>query len=164
VDGLLKSFDIFKRQTSSKFKLLIVGEKFFLNNNLEKTYQQMTYKDDVVFIGRKEPDELAGILGAAWALAFEPHFEGFGIPLLEAMNCDIPSVASNVTSIPEVAGNTAIYADPSNTISIANALSLMANDTALRNQLIANCRSQRQNFSWDKTAEKLWQAIVKTSK
>lgn len=162
VDGLLKSFDLFKRQTSSKLKLLIVGEKFFLNRDLERTFQQMTHKNDVIFTGRKEPDELAGILGAAWALAFVPHFEGFGIPLLEAMNCDVPSVASNVTSLPEVAGDTAVYCNPSDINSIANALSLMAYDENIRNQLISNCRTQRQKFSWDKTAEKLWQSIEKS--
>lgn len=162
VDGLLKSFDLFKRQTSSKLKLLIVGEKFFLNRDLERTFQQMTYKNDVIFTGRKEPDELAGILGAAWALAFVPHFEGFGIPLLEAMNCDVPSVASNVTSLPEVAGDTAVYCNPSDINSIAKALSLMAYDENIRNQLISNCRTQRQKFSWDKTAEKLWLSIEKS--
>lgn len=161
VDGLLEGFDRFKRQTSSKFKLLIVGDRFFMNKKLDHTYQSMEFKKDVVFTGRKEPHDLSKLLGAAWALAFVPHFEGFGIPLLEAMNCDVPSVASNVTSIPEVAGDTAIYADPSNVDSIASSLTRMVQDTKGRGQLIDNCRKQREKFSWDYSALKLWETVMK---
>ena len=162
VDGLLKGFDRFKTLTSSTFKLVIVGEKFFLNSHLEKTYREMKFMDDVFFTGRKEPEELSQIVGAAWALAFVPHFEGFGIPLLEAMQCNVPSVASNVTSIPEVAGSTAIYTDPSDVDSIAHSLSTMAFDLELREKLIQNCPLQRSKFSWDKTADKLWGLIEST--
>lgn len=159
VDGLLKGFDIFKKETASSFKLIIVGDKFFLNDKLEKAFRGMTYKNDVIFTGRKEPEELAQIVGAAWALAFVPHFEGFGIPLLEAMHCDVPSVASDVTSIPEVAGNTAIYANPSSVHSIASGLTQMALNVQLREELIFNCRVQRLKFSWDYTSQKLWDIL-----
>lgn len=159
VDGLLKGFDKFKTDTTSPFKLVIVGEKFFLNSQLEKTYQQMKFRDDVVFTGRKEPEELSQIVGAAWALAFVPHFEGFGIPLLEAMQCNVPSVASKVTSIPEVAGSTAVYADPSDVNSIASGLAAMALDLELRDKLIQNCPVQRSKFSWDTTADRLWRLV-----
>lgn len=164
VDGLLKAFDLFKKQTSLLFKLVIVGEKYFMNRSLENTYKNMLYRQDVIFTGRKEPEELSKILGAAWALTFVPHYEGFGIPLLEAMHCDVPSVASNVTSIPEVAGDTAIYADPSDIHSVTKALIRMATDTGLRDQLILNCRQQRKKFSWDATAGKVWEIIESTVK
>lgn len=159
VDGLLLGFDLFKKQTLSDFKLVIVGEKFFKNRKLEAIYSAMHFREDVVFTGRKEPEELSRMVGAAWALTFVPFFEGFGIPLLEAMNCDVPSVASEVTSIPEVAGDSAVYADPSSVQSIANGLTKMALDRELRNRLVANCRSQRLKFSWDSTAQKLWEAV-----
>ena len=161
VEGLLKGFDRFKRQTSSNFKLLVVGEKLFMNSALGATYQGLTSKSDILFTGRKEPDELSKLLASAWSLAFVPYFEGFGIPLLEAMQCDIPSVASDITSLPEVAGNTAVYVDPNSIDSIAGGLSAMAFNVELRNSLIANCRAQRQKFSWDKTAEKLWETVMK---
>ncbi len=161
VEGLLKGFDQFKKQTSSNFKLLVVGEKLFMNSALGATYQGLTSKSDILFTGRKEPDELSKLLASAWSLAFVPYFEGFGIPLLEAMQCDIPSVASDITSLPEVAGNTAVYVDPNSIDSIAGGLSAMAFNVELRNSLIANCRAQRQKFSWDKTAEKLWETVMK---
>lgn len=161
VDGLLKGFDLFKKQTSSKLKLIIVGDRFFMNKNLDMAYTSMEFKNDVVFTGRKEPHDLSQLLGAAWALAFVPHFEGFGIPLLEAMYCDVPSVASKVTSLPEVAGDTAFYADPSNVFSIASALTKMAYDTKGRELLISNCKQQREKFSWDFSSAKLWDTIMK---
>jgi glycosyltransferase involved in cell wall biosynthesis len=161
VEGLLKGFDHFKKQTSSNFKLLIVGEKLFMNSSLEATYQGLTSKYDIIFTGRKEPDELSKLLASAWALVFVPYFEGFGIPLLEAMQCNIPSVASNITSLPEVAGNTAVYVNPNSIDSVADGLSAMAFDLKLRNSLIANCSEQRQKFSWDKTAEKLWGTVLR---
>jgi glycosyltransferase involved in cell wall biosynthesis len=162
IDGLLKGFDRFKKEAPSTFKLVIVGEKFFLNSALEKAFRQMEFKEDVVFTGRKEPEELSQIVGAAWAQAFVPHFEGFGIPLLEAMHCNVPSVASNVTSIPEVAGDTAIYADPADVNSIAEGLSKMAFHSELREKLILNCAVQRSKFSWDITAAKLWEVIERS--
>jgi len=162
IDGLLKGFDLYKKRNASHFKLLIVGEKFFLNKQLESAFQAMDYKNDVVFTGRKEPEELWHLLAAAWALTFVPHFEGFGIPLLEAMYCNVPSVASGVTSIPEVAGNTAIYVNPDDANSISLGMEQMASDSELRGQLIANCKVQRQMFSWDKTSGKLWDTIAQS--
>jgi glycosyltransferase involved in cell wall biosynthesis len=159
IDGLLKGFSHFKKVTASAFKLVIVGEKFFLNSELERVFEQMEFKGDVIFTGRKEPEELSQIVGAAWALVLVSHFEGFGIPLLEAMYCNVPSVASNVTSIPEVSGDTAIYVDPSDINSIAVGLSQMATNDHLREKLILNCAIQRQKFSWDTSAGKLWNSI-----
>lgn len=159
VDGLLRGFDLFKIQTGSSFKLMIIGERFFMNKGLENTYGQMVHRKDVIFAGRKEPNELSQLVAAAWALAFVPHFEGFGIPLLEAMECDVPSIASRVTSLPEVAGNTSIYVDPVDTLSISEGLTRMATDVQLRQQLVAHCKEQRLKFSWDITANKLFRCL-----
>lgn len=161
IEGLLKGFDLFKKQISSNFKLLIVGEKMFMNAGLDREYQQMSCKEDIIFTGRKEPEELSALIAAAWALAFVPFFEGFGIPLLEAMNCDVPAVASDVTSLPEIAGETAIYVQPGSVQSIADGLGKMAQQVELREQLKIRCREQRLKFSWDITAAKLWQTIDK---
>lgn len=162
IDGLVRGFDLFRKKTGLDFKLLIVGDKFFKNSDLETDLRALKFRSDIIFTGRKEPEELSLILASAWALAFVPHFEGFGIPLLEAMHCNVPSVASNTTSLPEVAGNTAIYINPADDISIAEGLTKMATDLNLREELIINCSKQRQKFSWDNTAQKLWECIQKT--
>ena len=89
------------------------------------------------------------------------HLEGFGIPLIEAMNCDIPVICSNLTAMPEVAGNAGILVNPDSLDSISNAFKQMAVDDAKHRLLIENARVQRQKFSWDQSAKNLWAGIEK---
>src|SRR5665213_3900259 len=82
-------------------------------------YQKMKYKSDVIFTGRLEVDELCKVVGAAFAMAYASYFEGFGIPIVEAIQCEIPVITSNVTSMPEVAGDAALLVDPFSVDSIS---------------------------------------------
>ena len=100
--------------------------------------------------------------GAAQALIFPSLFEGFGIPVLEAILCEVPVAASNSTSMPEVAGNAAIYFEPTSDESIAEAMERIWMDTQLRQRLISNARVQRQKFSWEQAASRLYDIIAKT--
>lgn len=159
---MLQAFDEFKKAEASKMKLVIVGEKLFMTNEIETVYSSMQFKSDVVFTGRLRVSELKDVMASAFALAFVPYFEGFGIPIVEAMYCDVPVITSNVTSMPEVAGNAALLVDPFSADSIKEAMMKIYKDEILRNQLIANGRKQRENFSWDKTADKLWNCMEKT--
>jgi glycosyltransferase involved in cell wall biosynthesis len=109
------------------------------------------------------PEILRQAVGASAGLGFVPLFEGFGIPLLEAMRCEIPIIASNVTSLPEVAGKAAIYADPEDTGKISEAMLQLATDDKLRGRLIIEGRKQVAGFSWDKTALKFWESVCKLS-
>ena len=122
----------------------------------------MRFADDVLFTGRLAPEKLSDVMGAALALVFVPFFEGFGIPVLEAMYCDVPVVASNTTSIPEVGGEAVLYTNPYSINSIASAMKQIASDHNLRFLLVENSRKQREKFSWDITAEKLWESMMKT--
>lgn len=162
VARLLQAFDAFKPSASASMKLVIVGEKMFMTSDIEDVYNKMKFKTDVIFTGRLGVDNLKKIMAEAFALVFVPYYEGFGIPILEAMYCDVPVITSNVTSMPEVAGDAALLVDPLSVDSIKNAMLKIFNDETLRNQLIANGRIQREKFSWDKTAEKLWACIEKT--
>jgi glycosyltransferase involved in cell wall biosynthesis len=162
VANLLFAFDIFKSTTGSNIKLIIVGEKMFKTKNIRETYNSISSKDDVIFTGRMSPEQLKNLYGSALALTYVPYFEGFGIPIIEAMNCDTAVITSNVTSMPEVANDAAIYADPFSVQSIADAMIQISSDLNLRNQLIEKGKIQRQKFSWDITANKFWESIEKT--
>jgi len=161
VARLLKAFDEFKKAEPSKMKLVIAGEKMWKTSDIENVYSAMKFKSDVIFAGRLGTNELKDVMASAFALVFVPYFEGFGIPIVEAMYCDVPVITSNVTSMPEVAGNAGLLVDPFSVDSIKNGMMKMYKDETLRNQLIENGRKQRENFSWDKTAEKLWNCIEK---
>ncbi|HAF29828.1 MAG TPA: glycosyltransferase family 1 protein [Bacteroidales bacterium] len=161
VANLLLAFDLFKSKTTNKIKLVIVGEKMFKTKNIHTVYSNMSFKKDVIFTGRMNPKELKNLYGSALALTFVPYFEGFGIPIIEAMNCDTAVITSNVTSMPEVAGDAALFADPFSVQSIADAMIKIYSDSNLRNEFIEKGRLQKQKFSWDKTANKLWESIEK---
>lgn len=158
---MLLAFENFREKINVPFKMIIVGEKMFMTSDIEQVYSSMQYSNDVLFVGRKSPLELKFLLGSATALSFVPLFEGFGIPVVEAMYCDVPVIASNVTSLPEIAGEAAIYADPCNVDSIADAMLKIVENISLRQKIIEAARSQKLKYSWDKTAASLWSGITK---
>ena len=158
---LLQAFEMFKNKTGSPVKMLIVGAKMFKTGDIEQTYNTMQYKSDVIFTGRLPEGKIEMAVGAALAMTYVSYFEGFGIPLVEAMNADVPVITSNKTSLPEVAGSAAIIVDPFSVNEIAEAMFRIYSDEILRNKLIAEGRIQRQKFDWNYTATALWQSIEK---
>ena len=161
IDGLLKAFDLYKSQTGSDFKLVIAGAVMFSSGRIRAVWESMAHRSDVVFTGRLETGELHQVLGAALALTFVPYFEGFGIPVLEGMSVGIPVICSNVTSLPEVGGDAVLYADPFQPLAIAAAMQRVADDENLRNELIRKGYDQLAQFSWERTADLLWDCIHK---
>jgi len=161
IASLIRAFDLFKKKSGAKTKLVIVGEAMFLTADIKQALAEIGPSADVVFTGRLETNDLHRVLGAALALAFVPLFEGFGIPILEAMYADIPVLCADTTSMPEVGGDAVVYADPFSIESIARGMQTLHADPDLRNELVRRGRSQRAKFSWDMTAQKLWNAIEK---
>jgi len=159
ITRLFQAFEKFKFETSSDFKLVIVGTKMFLTKDIEDAYANSEFKNDIIFTGRLSPKDLHNVLASAYAMTFVPLFEGFGIPLIEAMNCDVPLISSDTTSLPEVAGKAALFVNPFEVDEIKDAMIKITSDNDLRNDLIEKGRSRKGLFSWDKTAEKLWNII-----
>jgi len=161
IENTLKAFDLFCSKNNKNFKLIIVGRKFFKTKYIKTVFNKMKYKNNVKFLGRLEPEEIRHLISASIALLLVSKFEGFGIPVIEAMNCDIPSIVSNVSSLPEVAENAAIYADPYSVKSISDAMLQMTNDKKLRKKLIENSKIIRNKYGWNKSAEEFWKVIEK---
>jgi glycosyltransferase involved in cell wall biosynthesis len=158
---LLSAFDEFCSKSVSDAHLLIAGVPMFRSSFFQINHDSMRYKDRVAIVGRLNRDELAKLVGASMSLVLPSTFEGFGIPIIEAMSCDVPVITSNITAMPEVAGDAAIYIDPYSVESITEALVKMATEPQTRKDLIMKGRQRREIFSWDKTAEFLWQSIEK---
>jgi len=153
IGRLLQAFDLFCESADCNTKLLIVGEKMWSDSNLESIYKSMKNKEKVVFTGRLAQEDLVKVMASALALTYVSLFEGFGIPLIEAMHCGVPVITSNVSSMPEVSGDAALLVDPNSVESIKKAMLQMATDGELRANLINKGNFQSQIFSWDKTAE-----------
>lgn len=159
VINLFKAFNQFKQTDKQAIKLVVVGERFYWNKETNSTFENLQYKEDIIFTGRLNQEELNRVMGSALALTYPSLFEGFGIPIVEAMNCGIPIITSNTTSMPEVADKAALIVDPNSVDEIAKAMDLMAKDKNLRKKLIDAGNIRKNIFSWDKTAEKLWSTI-----
>ena len=124
-------------------------------------YDRMKYRDEVVFTGRISVEELRKVLGSALALTFVPFFEGFGIPVVEAMAAGVPVICSHTTSLPEVGGDAVLYTDPYQPSQIAWAMQKISSNKTLRKSLIEKGFRQKDKFSWDQSAELLWESIEK---
>lgn len=159
--NLMRAFDAFKKMTNCDMKLLLVGNSMWSNKDIQSLYHTLIYRHDIHFLGHVKTPELAKVMASANALTFVPYFEGFGIPLVEAMNCEVPIITSNTTSLPEVAGKAALFVDPDSPEAIANAMVQIYKDPVLREKLIEESRIQRKKFSWDKTAKLLWASFEK---
>lgn len=153
---MLPAFDLFKEKDDRNVKMLIVGEKKWWTPEIESAYENMKHKEDVIFAGRLDETELHKTIASALAMSYVSYFEGFGIPIVESFSCDVPVITSNVTSMPEVAGDAALLVDPFSIPSIADAFTRMAADEKLRASLIEKGRERRKMFSWQQTSERLW--------
>lgn len=159
--NLFRAFDRFCEKTSLEIHLLIVGEKMYWTKEIQQAYDHMTHKHKVVFSGRLGMDQLVDVMGSAIALTYVSFLEGFGIPIVEAFRAGIPVITSNVTSMPEVAGDAALFANPYEIESIAGAMQKLVGDQKLREELVEKGFQRVKMFSWDHSADKIWNILEK---
>lgn len=157
--NLFKAYDLFRLDHPGNVKLLIVGARKWWTKEIRNAFREMTFANDVVFSGRLNSDELVNVLGASLALTYVSYFEGFGIPIVEAFRCGVPVITSNVTSMPEVAGDAALLVNPFRPLSIAGAMKRVAEDESLRQDLIRKGLIRKDEFTWQRTADLLWESI-----
>jgi len=159
---LLEAFEKFKRETGMQTKLVFAGPRLFKTKALFRTWQRTSHKNDVLFLGIVSEERLRRIYGAAHALMFVSYFEGFGMPALEAMGCDVPVLSGDRTSLPEICGDAALFVDPFSVDAIAGGMKSICLDETLRNNLIEKGKTRKVFFNWDKTADLLWQAVERS--
>lgn len=160
IKRLFDAFEEFKQETKSNTKLVIVGRKAWSVKAIEDTYNTMHFKDEVIFTGRLNPEMLRDVIASSKALTYIPYFEGFGIPIIEAQKCETAVITSNITSMPEAAGDGAVLVDPYDVNSIKNALIKIDSDEAFRQTIIEKGKHHVLRFSWRNTAEKVWEGLM----
>lgn len=162
IKRLLKAFDAAKTKSPGNYKLLLVGKKYWWNDEIRETFEQMTHRDEVVFTGHLPTSDLQTAFSGAIALTFVPYFEGFGIPILEAFATDCPVITSGCTAMPEIAGDAALLTDPFFEKAITESMLVLLTQPEKRLELIKKGRERLRDFSWDKSAELLWKTIERT--
>ncbi len=159
LERLLKAFDAFKSETHSNIQFVIVGHPMFKTRSIERTFRAMRYQKEVIFTGRVSDAELKQLTASALAMLYVSVFEGFGIPILEAMSCETPVLCANTDAQAEIAGEAALQVDPLSVDAIKEGMKEIAFNQTLRLQLIESGNIRKLDFSWDKTAEKLWNIV-----
>lgn len=137
--------------------LVIAGSDFKteqdpIKKKIDKFIEKNNVGDKIISLGYVEDDILACLYNRAKMLIFPSFYEGFGLPIVEAMSCGCPVIASNRTSIPEIAGDAAILSDPEKIDEITNAALKILENTSLSNYLKHRGLKRSSNFSWEKTA------------
>lgn len=158
--NLLKAFVKFKRHQKSPLKMVIVGRMAWQFEEIVQAKNHMPFKEDVIWTGYLEVEELAKLTAAAYAMVYPSLFEGFGIPILEAMTCNVPVIVSETSSMPEVAGEAGLLVDPNSVDDIAHKMSMIYKDEVMRDKMIEAAKKQKELFSWDRSAEQLWESIM----
>lgn len=161
--SLLKAFSIFKRRLKSSMKLVLAGRLAWKNDEFLKLLNTYKYKNDVVLTGYLQEDELANLMAAAYAFVYPSLFEGFGVPVIEAMKCGVPVLTSKASSMQEIGEEAALYFDPQNIGDIADKLMLVYKDERGRKELIEKGFIVSQKYSWQKTADGVWDSLMKTA-
>lgn len=153
---LIQSVSQLRRQ-GHDLHLVIAGGRGWLEDPIYAAINSEKMQDYVHLIGFAEETDLPALYTAAECFAFPSLYEGFGLPILEAMGCGTPVVTSNISSLPEVAGDAALIVDPYSVDHLTNALRQLVDNTALRQSLIVKGRQRARTFTWEKSAQQLRQ-------
>lgn len=162
IKGLIQAFSIIKPKLDEKIKLVILGKKGRSYYDYRDLAYSLGLKEDVIFTGYVPVEELPLFYNAAYIFCYPSFYEGFGLPPLEAMACGIPTIASNVTSIPEVLQDDALYINPKDINDIAEKLLMLINDNILYTKFCLKALKRSSMFSWKKTAVETIEILYKT--
>lgn len=160
IQNIIKSYSIFRENNGSGSKLVLAGSPGYgYKNILQEIDKFDTIKKDVILTGYIAENELPSLYENSISLLFPSLYEGFGLPILEAMSYKTPVITSDSSSMAEIAGNAALLVDPDNPDSIAKAMDSVYHDKTLRSDLISKGLKNIEKYSWLKSAEILLELI-----
>ncbi len=159
VHGLIKAFSKFKEKTDSKIKLLFAGRFLWEVGEIKSAFDESHYKKDIQFLDFVSDEKAAELMSGAKAFVFPSFYEGFGIPIVEAMKCGIPIITSTASALPEIAGDAAILIDPNSVDELASAMKKVAEDKSLIEELSKKSQERAKVFSWDKSAKQVYTVL-----
>ena len=156
--NLIYAYAELKKQTET-FPLYIAGGKGWKDGSIYKSVRELGLENDVHFLGYVTDQQLNALYHECYSLVYPSFYEGFGLPILEAMSAGAPVICSNTTSMPEVGGDAALYVDPASKMDIADKMSMLQNNRELRDSLVEKSRIQADRFGWDNCARVVQETI-----
>ena len=163
LDGLLRAFAEF-RVSHPGFKLVVCGMHGFFTGPLHELRDSLRLGDSVEFPGWIPREDLHELYAKAWAFIYPSLFEGFGLPILEALAAGVPSACSDIEPLSGIAGDAALQFDPRNQEAMVESMRRIATDEALRMRLAEAGPRRAAQFSWKATAEATLGALVEASR
>jgi glycosyltransferase involved in cell wall biosynthesis len=157
--NLLKAFSLFKKWNKSNMKLVFTGRLAWKYQDFIEKLKTYKYRDDIVLTGYLPEEKLIQITAAAYASLYISLYEGFGLPIVEAMQSGVPVVTSNNSSMPEVGGDAVLYADPTNPKTIAEQMQILYKDEKLRQFQIEKGLARAKNYNWEQSAASFWREV-----
>lgn len=152
IKTLLKAYSAVSERTKKDFPLVIAGGKGWLNSDIPSLVEGLGIKECVRFTGYIDANDISAVYSGASVFAYPSLYEGFGLPILEAMSCGAPVITSNTSSMPEVAGDAARLVDPLNADELAGELETVLEDEGLRAEMKKKGLARAASFSWDRCA------------
>ncbi len=165
ITRLIEAFSkVLKRTKKKDLELVIVGKKGWEYEGILEAPEKFGVSDKVKFLDFVEDKDLPLLYKNALCYVLPSLYEGFGLPVLEAMKYGCPVITSNVSSMPEAGGNAALYVDPTNVEDIIEKIVMLIDDEKLRKELITKGQEQIKKFSWEKTAKETLEILKEMGK
>lgn len=161
---LVKAFEQIKSSHPSDHQLVLAGRASWHTEDVFKAIAGSKWKDSIHLPGYIATAEASALVSSAEAMIYPSLYEGFGLPLVEAMACGVPVICSNVSSLPEVAGNAALLFDPLDAGQLAYHMEKLSTDETLRKELITLGAERCKYFSWDKAAIQVYEILGRFAK
>ena len=153
--ALVKAWEHYRASSPEGAMLVLAGRDSGDYAALHEAIEASPFRADIVLPGAVAQDDARKWMGSALAMVYVSMYEGFGLPMLEAMSAEVPVLAAQATALPEVAGEAACWVDPRNIHSMAEGMQRLAGDEAYRKDLIEKGKKRLGDFSWDAVAEKV---------
>jgi len=150
---LIQAYILLRQREATNARLIIVGRSGWQGSQIQKLALNSPYADDIIFTGYLDDAVLAALYRKCAVFVYPSLYEGFGLPVLEAMACGAPVITSNLSSLPEIAGDAALFVDPYSVAQISAAINQVLSNDALREELIFRGLRRASRYSWERTVQ-----------